>query len=289
MPDAPADRPARALVGALTRWLLLAVLCAIGTAHAQSRPTLPDLSGIVKDEGWARILGKALFWDTLATADGAGCGTCHFATGANLRIPDQAAGPLQLRRAAATDLATSTAEIDQAGCADGRAVLYARARQIAREVADFGPVRGPLEQPSAADPECAENARARRARMVLGRQPLIARSIDPRDDTFGSSGPHGNLVSPTGRGLDRTYQWMIQQAFADSLWDATGDAVRAGDAHLTSPSGRFSRVEQNFPLFWGIAVMIYESTLDPQWDRPHGSATTVRAPPPAEVLTPQLL
>lgn len=39
-------------------------------AAAQTlKPKLPVLSGIVKDADWARVLGKALFWDTTVGSD----------------------------------------------------------------------------------------------------------------------------------------------------------------------------------------------------------------------------
>lgn len=48
-------------------------------------PKRPDLSGIVADEDWAIILGKALFWDTSVGSDGLACASCHFHAGADIR------------------------------------------------------------------------------------------------------------------------------------------------------------------------------------------------------------
>lgn len=60
--------------------------------HAQSAgfsPILPDVSQFVKDEDWARILGKALFWDREVGSDGMACASCHFSAGADPRITNQ--------------------------------------------------------------------------------------------------------------------------------------------------------------------------------------------------------
>jgi hypothetical protein len=47
------------------------------------------------------------------------------------------------------------------------------------------------------------------------------------------------------RKLDK-YLWLIQQAYADTLW-------RGGDR---------ARIEQHFPLIWRTSIMLYEATLN---------------------------
>ena len=47
------------------------------------------------------------------------------------------------------------------------------------------------------------------------------------------------------RTLDK-YLWLIQQAYADTLW-------RGGDR---------TRIEQHFPLIWRTSIMLYEATLN---------------------------
>jgi cytochrome c peroxidase len=81
-----------------------AMACALGSmwlmaapAHAQLVPSRGDLTGIVKDETWARILGKALFWDANAGSDGLACASCHYSAGADSRIVNQI-NPGQLRQ-----------------------------------------------------------------------------------------------------------------------------------------------------------------------------------------------
>src|SRR5688572_12630143 len=66
------------------------------SAHAQLVPPRADLTGIVKDENWARVLGKALFWDANAGSDGLACASCHYSAGADSRIVN-GLNPGQLR------------------------------------------------------------------------------------------------------------------------------------------------------------------------------------------------
>jgi hypothetical protein len=240
---------------------------------------MPDLTGIVKDEGWVRILGKALFWDTVASARGADCASCHFATGANRRIPDQSEAPLQLRRVAADDLREQTSPgllMDDAR--DGRVDVCSRRINLPpAEVTDFGPLR-PTMLVADEDPSCREDLTLRLAHSLLEHKPLEARTLNPLDGTFGSGGPHGNLISPTGMGLERTYQWMIQQAFEDSLWKPTEGGEPTSEASAASDTDPSARLERNFPLFWSIAVLVYESTLDPNWMRGHEIARSLPVP-----------
>ncbi len=246
----------------------------------QEQPPLPQLAGIVKDEGWARVLGKALFWDTVASANGSDCASCHFVTGANRHIPDQSQAPLQLRLAAAIDGPAPGSPLAALAADDPNGIVDVCSRQVRAQSAampDFGPVRT-AGKVADEDPSCHEDLTVRLARSLLERKPLADRSINPDDGTFGPDGPHGNLVSPTGQGLERTYQWMIEQAFEDSLWRPTGDATATRTSSPTPLTEARTRVEQNFALFWGVALMVYESTLDPHWARDHEIARSLSIP-----------
>lgn len=264
MPQTPARL--LATVAALT---FTSILLIPGAARAQERPPVPDLTGIVKDEGWVRILGKALFWDTVARASGSDCASCHFVTGANRHIPDQSGPTLQVLRAATDGPVTQWLNGPMAPD-DRNGILDVCSRQVSRqpaEVPDFGPLRA-ASRVADEDPSCKEDLNVRLAHSLLEHKPLEERSINPDDATFGPSGPHGNLVSSAGHGLERTYQWMIEQAFEDPLWRAADDTTSPGPP----------RVEKNFELFFGLSVMIYESTLDPHWIRDHEVARSVAVP-----------
>lgn len=62
----------------------------------------------------------------------------------------------------------------------------------------------------------------------------------------------------SGVGLDTTYSALIKKAFRKEYWagegrfDANGDPVRRGG---------YSQMEVNLPLFFGLAVQLYEATL----------------------------
>ncbi|NBS17006.1 MAG: conjugal transfer protein [Gammaproteobacteria bacterium] len=56
-------------------------------------PKTPGLNGglrpIIINSSYARILGKALFWDTNVGSDGLACASCHFHAGADNRVQNQ--------------------------------------------------------------------------------------------------------------------------------------------------------------------------------------------------------
>ncbi len=84
--------PNRRPLGKLLASTVLALSVWSGPGYAQGAgftPILPDFSGVVKDEEWAKILGKALFWDEKLGSDGMACASCHFSAGADPRISNQ--------------------------------------------------------------------------------------------------------------------------------------------------------------------------------------------------------
>ncbi|MGI9510550.1 MAG: cytochrome c peroxidase, partial [Geminicoccaceae bacterium] len=84
--------PSSRSLGKLLASTILAVSIWHTPGHAQSAgftPILPDFSDVVKDEDWAKILGKALFWDEKLGSDGMACASCHFSAGADPRIKNQ--------------------------------------------------------------------------------------------------------------------------------------------------------------------------------------------------------
>ncbi len=84
--------PNRRPLGKLLASTVLALSVWSGPGYAQGAgfsPILPDFSGVVKDEDWAKILGKALFWDEKLGSDGMACASCHFSAGADPRLANQ--------------------------------------------------------------------------------------------------------------------------------------------------------------------------------------------------------
>lgn len=80
-----------------------------------------------------------------------------------------------------------------------------------------------------------------------GLTPLGKQVVHPTDSTLGS------FSKSPATGLNTTYKAMIQAAFQPAY---------VSDNLVPNGSG-FTQTEQNFSLFWGLAVMLYESTLNP--------------------------
>ena len=82
----------------------------------------------------------------------------------------------------------------------------------------------------------------------LGRKMLPLRGLSTqqvhKDDSVLASYRDGHR-----EGLTLTYDQMIKQAFDASWWRAAGRY------------GGYTQMENNFSMFWGIAIMMYESTL----------------------------
>lgn len=81
------------------------------------------------------------------------------------------------------------------------------------------------------------------ARRILDSRILTTQNIDPRDSVFGAF----------DGGARPTYRTLIQAAFQSRLWDGSRP-VNLGDTP-------FSHMEANFPLFFGLAIQMYEATL----------------------------
>jgi len=94
---------------------------------------------------------------------------------------------------------------------------------------------------------------------MLLRQPLEIQKVDPHDSVLG---PYCN---PYGLGLDPrkyTYMSMIKVAFADKYWKDPGKYTITSKGQLMNdPKNGYTQMETNFSMFWGIAIMLYESTL----------------------------
>jgi cytochrome c peroxidase len=84
---------------------------------------------------------------------------------------------------------------------------------------------------------------------LLQLPPLGLQSVDSTDSVLGlyvAKAPGGG----NGNGLNTTYEALIRQAFAPKFWNST---------RLTTDGYR--QIEKNFSFFWGLSIMLYESTL----------------------------
>jgi cytochrome c peroxidase len=85
-------------------------------------------------------------------------------------------------------------------------------------------------------------------RKLLSLKPLAEQAVSSGDSVLGAD------ADPSGRGLSTSYRALVERAFAPDWWNS--------DATVAGPDGRrFSLMEFNFPLFWGLAIQAYESTL----------------------------
>lgn len=95
-------------------------------------------------------------------------------------------------------------------------------------------------------------------RKMLSLTPLALQGVHPNDSVLGE---YANEKSPTVKGLKKgiTYAALIQSAFQPKWWQSNG-ITPAGDTLM----------EANFSLYWGLSIMLYESTLvsdDSPFDR----------------------
>jgi cytochrome c peroxidase len=83
-------------------------------------------------------------------------------------------------------------------------------------------------------------------KKMLLLKPLGLQKVDPTDSVLGA------IADPV-KGLTVTYKSLIQQAFKAKWWNTT-KTVRVNGKTYTM-------MEANFPLFWGLSIMLYEATL----------------------------
>src|SRR5712691_4575080 len=83
-------------------------------------------------------------------------------------------------------------------------------------------------------------------RKMLSLPPLGTQKVDSTDSVLGSFANLGGngLKSPT------SYASLIRSAFNSKWWGSPG----------VTPDG-FTHMEANFSLYWGLSIMLYESTL----------------------------
>lgn len=89
---------------------------------------------------------------------------------------------------------------------------------------------------------------------------LGAKMIPLRPLQFQVIHPNDSVLRPlrnTAQGLQIEYRDLIELAFRDEFWAAPGLFDANGDPAATG----FTQMEVNFPLFFGLAIQLYEATL----------------------------
>lgn len=113
---------------------------------------------------------------------------------------------------------------------------------------------------SALEMSCDGRTFADVGRKLLLTAPLRLQTVHRQDSVLGP------LASPSGRGLrpGLTYAELIRRAFEPKYWAAPGwFRIVNGQLLPALPliGGGYTQMEINFPMFWGIAIMLYEATL----------------------------
>lgn len=116
-------------------------------------------------------------------------------------------------------------------------------------------------------------------RKLLFTIPLLQQKVDKSDSVLGP------YVSPLGQGLKLQYRYaeLIRKTFDPKYWAAPGRYKIENGQLVSDPKG-YTQMEMNFSMFWGIAIMLYESTLvsdQSEFDTLQGGAT------PRLVMTPR--
>lgn len=101
-------------------------------------------------------------------------------------------------------------------------------------------------------------------RGMLDLTPLAKQNIDAGDSVLGTQ---SDLRNVNGIGLNTTYRELIRLAFDTRYWDGDGQGnftvtENAPPAIITGDPGvGYTQMEHNFPMFFGIAIMLYEASL----------------------------
>lgn len=87
------------------------------------------------------------------------------------------------------------------------------------------------------------------ARRLLTLRPLGRQDVHAQDSVL------GRYRHQSGKGLAIGYTELIKAAFQPQWWSAKGQFTAPG------ATAAYSHIETNFSLYWGLAIMMYESTL----------------------------
>lgn len=105
---------------------------------------------------------------------------------------------------------------------------------------------------------CANRGIADIGRKLLARPPLQYQKIDYTDSVFGTLNLTNSTEAGQKPGLKTTYKDMIRAAFASKFWSNT---TRGSFGSPAVGGLAYTQMEANFPMFFGLAIQMYESTL----------------------------
>lgn len=111
---------------------------------------------------------------------------------------------------------------------------------------------------------CGGKSFAELGRKMLMLKPLTNQTVDPSDSVLG---PYAKPI--VGLKPDYSYKLLIQAAFNNAYWDVPDTQMVDG----------YKLIENNFSLFWGLAIQAYEATLvsdDSRYDQAQEDAINGR-------------
>jgi cytochrome c peroxidase len=118
---------------------------------------------------------------------------------------------------------------------------------------------------------CAGRSFPQLGAKLLSLVPLRQQIVHPEDSHLGS------LALENEGGISTTYAEMIRQAFHERWWDSdqiirfdSDGNPTVGESGAPANPNEFTIMEANFPLFWGLAIQLYETELvsdDTPFDR----------------------
>ena len=244
-------------------------------------PKVPGLVGgsspIVINQKYARILGKSLFWDTALSSDGSACASCHYHAGADERSVNQFnTGDLDANRIMGLTFQPTKSggnpksQINTNyhfwdgrannifngqspwGDRDPNAGVYIVQSGSLKKVR-LGLVNSALASQSVGPPvnsvemSCAQRQFPDIAQKVLDMPGLSTQDVAPDDSILGP------VRNASGQGLSLTYRDLIMKAFSKKYWSSSEKVGVSGKD--------YAQIEANFPMFFGLAIQLYESTL----------------------------
>lgn len=114
-----------------------------------------------------------------------------------------------------------------------------------------------------------DNALPPRAHRELGKKLTLPGTVPLRGQLVAvDDSMLGTLRAADGRGLNTSYNTMIQTIFHPRFWDAPalclgsdGAATDNAPVNGVCPAGEYTLAQYNFSLFFGLAVQAYEATL----------------------------
>jgi cytochrome c peroxidase len=105
---------------------------------------------------------------------------------------------------------------------------------------------------------CTNRAFADVGRRLINTVPLANQMVHPQDSLFSQTPA---LLGAAPNGLNTTYANLIRAAFDPKYWNVPGKFSIDTNGNVAPSANGYTHMEQNFSMFWGLAIQAYESLL----------------------------